>query len=148
MVILPQKIIFNMKVEKFKEANTPVNPLLGDKIFTEYSKPIRQMVIDRYNIEGYKLYYYSDFKIIEIADLSNARSTSHNNVWLKKWGNMIFFLNEKQHALAVEKTDKCKELYDAYIKQAESVALLPESAIYYDILQVDSRWAQTGFVKP
>jgi predicted DNA-binding protein YlxM (UPF0122 family) len=135
-----------MKVEKFKEANVPVNPLIGDKIYTEYSSPIRQMVIDRYNREGYKLYYYNDFQLIEITELSHSRTT--NSAWLKKWGNMIFFLNEKQHALAVKKTDKCKELYDAYIKQAESVALLPESAIYYDILQVDIRFAKTGFVKP
>lgn len=122
-----------MKIEKFNEV---LSAPKSEKVYTMYSDPIRQMVIDRFNKEGYKLYYYNNFQLIEITDLSKAKSSTRNSTWLKVWGNFIFFLNDKEYALALEKTNKCKELYDAYMKQAESVALLPESSIYYDILKL------------
>ena len=130
-----------MKIEKFNEAL--ISPALSipgttnsEKIYTMYSKPIRQMVIDKFNKEGYKLYYYNDFQIIEITNIANAKSSTRNMTWLKNWGNFIFFLNDEEYALSLKKTNKCKELYDAYMKQAEQLIKLPESSIYYDILKM------------
>lgn len=109
----------------------------NDKIFLEHrGKEIRQMVIDKYNSLGYKLYYYKDFQLIEINKVvhSNGRKT-----WGKDWSDFIFFLNNEEYEYAMKVILKSKELYDQLLEQAKTVAELPLSSIYYDILKLDEK---------
>jgi hypothetical protein len=116
-----------MKIERFNE-----NIDSKDRIFIIHGKPLRQMIVNSYNTQGYKLYYYNDFKLIEILSV-NGRNLHREPTWEKYWGEMIFFLNEEEYDNAMKLINKSKELYDQYIKQADTVAKLPLSYIY-DIL--------------
>ena len=116
-----------MEIRKFNADSTNNN----DKVYTIHGRmPLRQMVIDSYNKQGYKLYYYSDFKLIEIT------KATFRNVWKDAWGNIIFFLNDSEYDDAMKSINKSKELYDAHLKSAEIVAELPMSHIYHNILKL------------
>jgi hypothetical protein len=113
-----------MEILKFNENIAP-----SDRMFFEFKgKDIRQMVVDSYNSKGYKLYYYSDFKLTEITTVKNIK-------WKKEWGEFIFFLNQNEYDNAMSVINKSKELYDAYMKQIENVKQMPLSHIYHDTLK-------------
>jgi hypothetical protein len=113
-----------MEILKFNENIAP-----SDRMFFEFKgKEIRQMVIDSYNSKGYKLYYYSDFKLTEIV------TVKYRN-WKKEWGEYIFFLNENEYDNAMKVINISKELYDAYMKQIETTKEMPLSHIYHNILK-------------
>ena len=114
-----------MEILKFNESISA-----EDRTFKIHGKPLRQMVIDSYNRQGYKLYYYTDFQLIEI------KKATFRNIWNNAWGNIIFFLNDSEYDEAMKSINKSKEFYDAHLKAAETVAELPLSSIYYDILKL------------
>lgn len=124
-----------MKIDKFNEAFASNE----DRVFTPGGKKIYQRTVDFYNKEGYKLYYYKDFKLHEIEKISDFKTGTSNNplgVEWNRWGEMIFFLNEEEVVLAKKKIDKIKELHDKYLEQAKKVAELPLSFIYSDVLKM------------
>jgi hypothetical protein len=85
------------------------------------------------------LYYYKDFKLHEIEKVSDFKSGVSNNpfgVEWNKWGDMVFFLNEEEYNKAMKLINTSKELYDSYMKQAETVKELPLSHIFYDVLKM------------
>jgi hypothetical protein len=126
-----------MKVNKFNEAFAAND----DRVFLPGGKKIFQRTIDYYNKEGYKLYYYKDFKLHEIEKLSDFKtggsSSNPFGVEWNKWGDMIFFLNEEEYLQSSKMIETSKKLYDKYIEQAENVAKLPLSHIYYDVLKME-----------
>lgn len=124
-----------MKIDKFNEAFASND----DRMFTPGGKKIYQRTVDFYNKEGYKLYYYKDFKLHEIAKISDFKSGVSTNPFgaeWTKWGEMIFFLNDEEFVLANKKIDKIKLLHDKYLEQAKKVAELPLSFIYSDVLKM------------
>lgn len=124
-----------MKIDKFNEAFASND----DRVFTPGGKKIYQRTVDFYNKEGYKLYYYKDFKLHEIAKISDFKSGVSTNPFgaeWTKWGEMIFFLNDEEFVLANKKIDKIKLLHDKYLEQAKKVAELPLSFIYSDVLKM------------
>lgn len=116
-----------MEIKKFN-ANAASSK---DKVYTIHGKPIRQMNIDSYNSQGYKLYYYSDFQLIEITSLIGVKFN-----WKDAWGEIIFFLNDEEYDNAMKSILKSKELYDAHLRSAKLIAELPMSHIYHDILKL------------
>lgn len=124
-----------MKIDKFNEAFAAND----NRVFTPAGKKVHQYNIDFYNKEGYKLYYYKDFKLHEIEKVSDFKSGVSNNpfgVEWNKWGDMVFFLNEEEYNKAMKLINTSKELYDSYMKQAETVKELPLSHIFYDVLKM------------
>ena len=117
-----------MKVQRFN-VNLATNK---DKVYTIHGrKPLRQMVINSYNSQGYKLYYYNNFELIEITSLAGVQ-----NNWKNTWGEIIFFLNEEEHASAIKIANKSKELYDKHIESANTISKLPLSYIYDNVLKL------------
>ena len=124
-----------MKIDKFNEAFSNND----NRVFTPGGKKVMQRTVDFYNKEGYKLYYYKDFKLHEIEKVSDFKSGVSNNPFgaeWNKWGEMVFFLNEEEYAKSMKLITTSKELYDSYMKQAETVKELPLSHIYYDVLKM------------
>ena len=124
-----------MKINKFNEAFSNND----NRVFTPGGKKIYQRTVDFYNKEGYKLYYYNDFKLHEIEKVSDFKTGVSNNpfgVEWNKWGDIIFFLNEEEYAKSMKLIKISKDLYDSYIKQAETVKELPLSQLYHDILKM------------
>lgn len=117
-----------MKIEKFNESLSA-----QERVFKFNGKPLRQMIIDSYNKQGYKLYYYYGFQLIEIESI---RGKIDRTNWKKDWGTIVFFLNESEYNAALKLINKSKELYDLYLKNAKHAAELPLSHIYYSILKL------------
>lgn len=127
-----------MKINKFNEAFASND----DRVFTPGGKKIYQRTVDFYNKEGYKLYYYKDFKLHEISKISEFKSGVSTNPFgaeWTKWGEMIFFLNEEEYVAAKLKIEKMKELHDKYLEQAKNVESLPLSHIYHDVLKMGEK---------
>ena len=116
-----------MEIKKFNANAASSN----DKVYTIHGTPIRQRIVDSYNSQGYKLYYYKDFELIEINSLIGVKYD-----WKDAWGEMVFFLNQEEYEKTMKLIRTSKELYDQYLKQAETVAELPMSHIYHDVLKL------------
>lgn len=114
-----------MEIKKFSASQQSGK----DKIYHKYGKRIYQRILDSFNSEGYKLYYYRDFNLIEIISLKKLN-------W-NIWGNDIFFLNESEYQIAMNTINKSKELYDKYLEQAETISKLPLSTIVHEILKIE-----------
>ncbi len=110
-----------MNIVKFNEN-------IKQKTFFENGKKVRNMLINSYNLQGYKLYYFENFNLIEITKVGDE--------WNKKWGKMIFFLDEDEYNDAMSIIEKNKVLYDKTIKQSELFLELHLSSIFYDILKL------------
>lgn len=124
-----------MKIDKFNEAFSRDE----DRVFTPGGKKLYQRTVDFYNKEGYKLYYYNNFKLHEIVKVNDYKSGVSNNpfgVEWNKWGDMVFFLNEDEHVKAMKMITLSKDLYDKYLEQAENVKSMPLSHIYHDVLKI------------
>lgn len=123
-----------MEIERFDASKIPGK----DRYFRKYSV-IKQYQIDSFNQQGYKLYYYKDFQLIEIQNINEEKKKIKNKTWgdtWDNWGEEIFVLNQQEYDLAMKGIKSSKELYDAHIEAAKTVAQVPMSAIYYNILKV------------
>ena len=106
-----------MEIKKFNASQTAAH----DRIFHEYGKKIYQRIVDSYNSQGYKLYYYKDFNLIEITNVKVEKWST--------WGRQIFFLNQSEYEQSMKGMNIQKDLYDKYIEAANTVAQLPLSTI-------------------
>jgi hypothetical protein len=102
-----------------------------DKIFYQYGNKIYQGMVDSYNAQGYKLYYYKNFELIEILSVRKEKW----NLWCNQ-NFFIFFLNDAEYKLAMKGIGTSKALYDSHIEAANIVAQVPISVIYHNILKV------------
>jgi hypothetical protein len=119
-----------------------------DKIYQRGGKKISQRIIDSYNEQGYKLYYYDKdkFDLVEIerlklsTDKANAKarsikSSDYLDEW-SIWGEEIFFLNDEEYNKAMNIINKVKDITEKYYKQIENVSKLPMSTIMYEIIKI------------
>ena len=100
-----------MEVKKFNASQT------HDRIF----QLGYQRIVDSYNSQGYKLYYYKDFNLIEITNVKVEKWST--------WGKQIFFLSQPEYERSMKGMNIQKELYDRHIEAANLVAQLPLSTI-------------------
>jgi len=122
-----------------------------DKVYQRGGKRLYQRIIDSFNEQGYKLYYYDgdDFDLHEIKRLklsidkakARARSlmkTSSDVIdeWTV-WGEQIFFLNEEEYNKAINLIDKTESIIEKYKIQIENLSKLPMSTIMTNILKVN-----------
>ena len=92
------------------------------------SENLTEKIIDSYNLQGFKLYYYKEnFELIEILKFDK---------WEKEWG-IVFFLNDNEFKLSTKMINKCKDIYDNHMNTADAVTKVPLSLIYHNILKVD-----------
>ena len=113
-----------MEIQRFDATQTSGK----DRIFHQYGKKIYQRILNSYNSQGYKLYYYKNFELIEILSVAKEN-------W-NLWGNQIFFLNDTEYQTAMKGIGTSKALYDKHIEAANTVAQFPMSVIYHNILKV------------
>jgi len=116
-----------MEILKFNEN------IHSDKVFFVHREPIYQRIIDYNNSQGYKLYYYENFKLIEIESVGRMEKRIK---WKAIWGDMVFFLNDSEYEQAMKVINTSKDLYDKHIKSANTVAKMPLSNIYHNILKI------------
>ena len=116
-----------MEIERFDASKIPGK----NRYFKKYSV-IKQYQIDSFNQQGYKLYYYKDFQLIEITNIKKEEAKIKNKIWGNTWdiwGNQIFFLNQQEFDLATKGIKSSKDLYDKHIEAANTVAQVPMSAL-------------------
>lgn len=124
-----------MEIQRF-DANTTSGE---DRFFRPYGKKLYQRHIDSFNEQGYKLYCYKDFKLIEITNLKEEKKKGDKIPWGDEWnvwGPQVFFLNDKEYEHAMKVTNKAKELHDKILEQAKTIAEIPLATIYSDILKI------------
>ena len=128
-----------MEVLKFNENMIPTE----DRVFRKFDKTIKNRHLTYYKSKGYRLYYYSDFNLIEIPKLVDYNDKTPNKFydspWGKKWdkwGEMIFFLDDSEYENSKRKIDISKELYDKYIENANNISKYPMSYIYHNVLKL------------
>lgn len=126
-----------MEIQRFDASKIPGK----DRYLHKFSK-ISQLLIDSYNQQGYKLYYYKDFDLIEINDIKKEERKIKNKTWggtWDIWGDQIFFLNQEEYDLAMRGIKSSKDLYDKHIEAANLLKQVPMSAIYHNILKVPQK---------
>jgi hypothetical protein len=103
----------------------------NNTIFHPYHKnglktKLFQSIINNYNENGYKLFYYKDLNLIEITKESR---------WKSEWGNMIFFLNAEEESNVTRLIEKTKSIKEELLKQIKLTEQTPMSHIYHNILK-------------